>query len=65
MKDLKLDSWRLASMDPIGRAIDNDDLLLDGNDLKRLLDFIKEKRKKSKLKIMFITKLATKLTTKD
>ena len=30
MLGLGLDSWRLASMDPIGRANENNDLLLDG-----------------------------------
>jgi len=51
MKDLKLDSWRLASMDPIGRANDNKDLLLDGNELKKLLDFIVAKSKLKELRI--------------
>ena len=35
MLDLNLDSWRLASMDPIGRAKENNDLLLDGKELKK------------------------------
>ncbi len=51
MKGLKLDSWRLASMDPIGRANDNKDLLLDGKDLKRLLDFIVAKNKLKELRM--------------
>ncbi len=51
VKDLNLDSWRLASMDPIGRATENSDLLLDGKELKRLLDFIVAKNKKKELRI--------------
>lgn len=53
MLDLGLDSWRLASMDPIGRAKENDDLLLDGKELKKLLDFILKKNKEKKLKISY------------
>ena len=36
MKDLKLDSWRLVAMDPIGRAKENSNLLLDGEELKKI-----------------------------
>ena len=43
MKNLGLDSWRLVSIDPIGRANENSELLLDGKKLKELLDFIKSK----------------------
>lgn len=46
MLDLGIDSWRLMSMDPIGRANENTDLLLDGKDLKKLLDFIKKNNSK-------------------
>lgn len=47
MKELGVNSWRLASMDPIGRANENSQLLLDGEDLEKLLDFIKKNNKKS------------------
>lgn len=53
MENLGLDSWRLVSMDPIGRANENDDLLLDGTDLRNLLDFIKSKKKNSKLQLSY------------
>lgn len=33
-------SWRLTNVDPIGRAREENKLLLDGNELKRLYDFI-------------------------
>lgn len=53
MLKLNLDSWRLASMDPIGRAKENDNLLLDGKELKKLLDFIKKKQKDKRLKLSY------------
>ena len=53
MLTLGLDSWRIASMDPIGRAKENDNLLLDGNDLKKLFDFIKHKKNDKRLRVMY------------
>lgn len=53
MLDLGLDSWRLVSMDPIGRANENNELLLDGKELKQLLDFIKLKNKEKKLPLEY------------
>lgn len=53
MKDLKLDSWRLASIDPIGRANDHKDLLLDKDDIKKLFEFIKEKNKSKDLHLTY------------
>lgn len=41
---LGIQSWRVMNIDPIGRAMDNQKLLLKPNDLKVLLDFIKQKR---------------------
>ena len=37
MLNLGIDSWRLVSMDPIGRAKENDELLLNGEEIKKLL----------------------------
>ncbi|SDB69812.1 radical SAM protein [Butyrivibrio sp. INlla16] len=37
-------SWRVVNMDPIGRAKEHEDLLLDGEQLRGLYDFIHEKR---------------------
>ena len=51
MKELKLNSWRIASMDPIGRANENTELLLNGEEIKQVLDFIKAKNKKKELQI--------------
>ena len=44
MKSLEIISWRVLNVDPIGRAKDNNDILLDANDYKYLYNFIKEKR---------------------
>lgn len=47
-------SWRVVNMEPIGRAQINEELLLDAKGMKRLLDFIEEKRKESRnMKISF------------
>lgn len=51
--DLNIDSWRLVSMDPIGRANENTELLLDSNDLENLLNFIVEKNKLKKLNLQY------------
>ena len=53
MLGLDLDSWRLASMDPIGRAKENNELLLDGKELKQVLDFILKKNKEKKLQLSY------------
>ena len=53
MLGLNLDSWRLVSMDPIGRANENDELLLDGKEIKQLLDFIKSKKKDKRLELTY------------
>ena len=53
MLGLKLDSWRLVSMDPIGRANENNNLLLNGNEIKQLLDFIKSKKNDRKLELTY------------
>jgi len=45
---LGIHSWRVFGVDPIGRAENNKELLLDDRELKTVLDFIKEKRKRSK-----------------
>ncbi|MDO8609620.1 MAG: radical SAM protein [bacterium] len=50
---LPITSWRVFNVDPIGRAEDNKNLLLDGPQLKKLLQFIKQKRKKSKIDVTY------------
>lgn len=48
LKDINVKNWRLFNISPIGRARERKDLLLGAIQLKQLLDFIKEKRKKDK-----------------
>jgi len=43
-RDMDIYSWRIVNVDPIGRANLNDGIFLDGKDLKRMYDFIREKR---------------------
>jgi len=44
LKPLGLDSWRVAIIDPIGRAADNKDLLLKKEDIEYYLQFIRSHR---------------------
>ncbi len=53
MLGLGLDSWRLVSIDPIGRANENDELLLNGEEIKKMLDFIKSKKKDKRLELTY------------
>lgn len=41
---LRIASWRVINLEPIGRALENRDLLLSHDEFTRLLDFIREKR---------------------
>jgi len=43
-KSIGVDHWRLTRVFPIGRALDYPELLLNGTQLDKLLDFIKTKR---------------------
>lgn len=53
IQSLQIDSWRILNMEPIGRTADNQELLLNGNEYRNLINFIKEKRKKSKFDITY------------
>lgn len=44
MCELKVFSWRIINMEPIGRALQHKDLLLKRDEMLRLLGFIREKR---------------------
>lgn len=44
-------SWRVVNIEPIGRAKINEELLLDANEMKQLLDFIREKHLDSEIEM--------------
>ena len=44
MCDLPIYSWRVINMEPIGRALEHRDFLLSHDEIRQLLDFIREKR---------------------
>jgi radical SAM protein with 4Fe4S-binding SPASM domain len=50
---LGITSWRVMNVDPIGRAEIDKEILLTSEELKKLLSFIKEKRKKCPFKISY------------
>jgi len=51
--NLKIDSWRIVNVDPIGRGGLTEHLLLDENEFRQMLDFIKEKRQNGKLLVEY------------
>jgi radical SAM protein with 4Fe4S-binding SPASM domain len=51
--DTGIKHWRIIEVDPIGRARDNDDILPDSKILKRMIDFITEKRLEDKMEITY------------
>ena len=54
IKDLGIKDWRIIEVDPIGRAKGNDALLLDHDDMQRMLNFIFDARKRDpELKIKY------------
>ena len=49
MQDINIISWRVINVDPIGRAKENSEILLDKEDYKYLFDFIKRLREEKKI----------------
>ena len=47
--DLGVKYWRVVNCDPIGRAKDNDEILLDPKGYRKLFKFIYDKRKENKI----------------
>ncbi len=41
-------NWRLVTIDPMGRAKDNKELLIDGSQLRQVLDFIQQNREEGR-----------------
>lgn len=52
LRPLGITSWRVAIVDPIGRALDHSELLLDKEDLCIYLDFIRAHRDDPKLPVV-------------
>ena len=52
-QSMGLKYWRLLSVDPIGRAMDSDDLILNTEQMTWLLRFIKKTRKEGKMDVTF------------
>ncbi len=50
---LGMNSWRLMNVDPIGRAELNKDLMLDGKELKWLLEYLKKMRKEAPIEFTY------------
>ena len=51
--DLGIKNWRIMEVDPIGRARDNKEILLDSDEEKRMIRFIYEKKKENKMEITY------------
>ena len=49
----KVPYWRIVTVDPIGRAKDNDDILLNGEEIKRMVRFIREKQIENKMVVSY------------
>lgn len=53
VQSIGIKNWRVATVDPIGRAGVNDDILLTPEHFKYVLDFIKEKRLENKILVEY------------
>lgn len=53
MKTIGITSWRVLNVDPIGRAKDNKELLLDKDEYKYLFNFIKKKRNENIMNVEY------------
>lgn len=49
MQEMNVISWRVINVDPIGRAKDNDEILLNKEEYRYLFDFIKRLREEKKI----------------
>jgi len=49
----KIKAWRLFTISPIGRAAENDELMLGPGQMKQLMDFIVDARKDKRMKTNF------------
>ena len=46
-------SWKLTNVDPIGRAKQNDKLLLNANQFDQMLDFIRQVRNENRIRVSY------------
>lgn len=46
-RDEDIDSWRVINLEPIGRALEHPELMLEKEDYRRLFAFIREKRREN------------------
>lgn len=53
LKSLNVKAWRLFTIVPIGRAVNDPELHLDGTQFKTLMDFIAESRKDTSIDVKF------------
>ena len=54
MREIGITNWRIITVDPIGRAKDNDELLLSADEFKKVFHFMFEKRiENPDMKIMY------------
>ena len=53
MKKIGIISWRVLNVDPIGRAKDNKEILLDRDEYQYLFEFIKKKRNENIMKVEY------------
>ena len=53
LKDLNVVSWRVINVDPIGRAKDNKEILLNKNEYRYLFKFIKKKREENIMNVEY------------
>lgn len=51
--DIGIHFWRVFTVDPHGRALENEDIFLDKEDYEKVFDFIEEKNKEGKLPITY------------
>lgn len=53
MKRLNVISWRVVNVDPIGRAKNNEEILLNKDEYKYLFNFVKEKREENIMNVEY------------
>lgn len=53
MLEIGIKDWRVVNCDPIGRAKNNDDILLDKDQMRELYRFIREKNDEGKIKVTY------------